>query len=152
MAKDDVTFDFQGLKEIDKMLSALPVDVQAKILRSINRKAAKKVETAMKANAPSEGIKNSIKIRADKYNKSGVLVGVMDTPESFHARFIEYGTESRETKAGENRGEMPKKPFIKAAIDSTVQEALTYLQQNYAELVNKGLERRVKAINKKLNK
>lgn len=147
---DKVAFDLNGLKEIDDLLKNLPLSVQAQLLRGINRKAAKIVQLQMKAGTTVEGI--NIKIKADKYNKSGVLVGVENSDRGFLARFLEYGTQIRSTKDGENRGSIQPNPFLKKAIDSKANEVINFLQTNYATEINKGLERRVKAVNKKINK
>lgn len=148
MSKEPIRFELNGAKEIDKILSQLPVKMQAKILASINREGAKIVQAEMKKNAPvgNDVIHNNIKIKKDKENLTGVTVGV--TSKGFVARFIEYGTVLRTTKKGFQRGAMRPKPFIKRSIDNKIKEVISHITDNYAALVQKYLTKEVKKINK----
>lgn len=153
MAKDSVQgMELVNLKELDKLLSALPVDLQAKIWRSANRKAAKIALDKMKANIPgpySDEVKN-IRIASDKYNKSGVLVGIH--PDGFKLRWVEYGTAQRETKGGANRGKIQPQPFIKKSIDESESQILDFVKKEYGTIINKAIESRIKSTLRKIKK
>ena len=144
--KDPVRFNLDGAKEIDNILKKLPVQLQATLLRNINREAAKITQAEMIKNAPpGSDIPDNIKIKNDTENKSGVLVA--PTSKVFWARFLEYGTKTRE-----GRGSMSPQPFIKKSIDNTIEQVVKFITGNYGELINKYLEREVKKVNRKNNK
>lgn len=142
-----------GAKELDKLLSGLPKALEVKILRSVHREAAKVIQEEMKAKAPvgNDSIYNNIKVGHNKADddKTNITVGV--TSKGFVARFVEYGTQVRTTKKGWNRGDMQPRPFIQPAINSKMDTVMNNLTENYAETINKYLEREVKKISKKNN-
>lgn len=147
--KSPTKFAIEGAKEIAEILNKLPLQVQASVLKSVNREGAKIVLDEMKKSAPvgDDRIFKSIKIRSDKENVTGVTVG--PGKKAFWARFIEYGTAKRSNDAGANRGSISPKPFIRPSIDRTIDKVIKHVAGNYAELVDKYLSKQVKRINKK---
>lgn len=150
MAKE---FDLQGVKEFDKLLDSLDPLTHAKLLQDFNVEVAKKtVLPELKNNCPvgDDRLYNDLKVRKDKADKTGVFVG--NTTDTFWARFYEFGTVTRVTKKGTNRGKIEPKPFIEKSIDSSVPNALKYFSEKFGERMHKILKRNVKRINKKNSK
>ena len=151
--KSDVgTFEIEGLKELDKLLSELDTATQAKIYRSANRQGAKIILNEMRSNLPEahkDDVKN-LRIAADKYNKSAVLVGVHS--DGFKLRWVEYGTVQRTTKSGANRGVFAPTPFLEKSLDNTANQVINFLRNEYANEINKAIEKTAKRVQKKNSK
>lgn len=139
----------QGAKEIEEMLDKLPLAMQAKILKSINRRGAVIAKDELIRNAPpGSEIPENIEIRADKTNLTGVIV--RPSKKVFYARFLEYGTEVRTTEKGANRGNIPtgKRPFIRKSFAAAVPKIINYIAPNYQALILKELEKNNKRVKK----
>lgn len=158
MAQNDemMSFNLQGAKEVEEILKDLPLAVQAKILRAINKQAANIVKKELQNRAPADGddtVFNAIKVKNDKEDDTGVLVGINAKKGGYVQRFQEYGTKKREKKSGADTGAISQpKPFVKSTMDDKVPEVIKFVSENYAELVEKQLKREVKKINKKNSK
>lgn len=149
MVNDVTRFEMAGAKEIDEMLSKLPVAMQGKILRAINRRAAVIAKNELIRNAPpGSEIPENIEIRADKHNISGVIV--RPSKKVFYARFLEYGTEVRTTEKGADRGNIPenKIPFIRRSFADATPKIIDYIVPQYGELILKELEKQNKKVQK----
>ena len=132
--------ELDGLKELFKALDGLPNVLKAQTLRSVNRQAAKIPQKEMKSKSPSRTVSDSIKIQADRSNKSGVMVG----PTYHLARWFEYGTKVRATRTGANRGVMNPEPFIEKAIDASIDDTVKFINTNLGDLVAKFLTNKLK--------
>ena len=138
--KSKSKIELDGVKELFQALDKLPTVLKAQTLRSVNRQAAKITQKEMKSKSPSERVKVSIKIQADRSNKSGVMVG----PTLNWARWFEYGTKVRTTRTGANRGVMNPEPFIETAIDNSIPETVKFINENLGQLVAKFLHNKLK--------
>jgi HK97 gp10 family phage protein len=160
MARNDdlASFKLEGAAEIEKALSSLPIALQTKILQAMHREALKTVQKEIIKNAPPDSdIPDAIKIITDKYDVSAAIVGVVSTKKlkAFHARFLEYGTQVRQTKDGASRGKMMPEPFVGKSIDATAPEVIKQVTEDYGALAKKHFDKEFKKAqraNKKLGK
>jgi HK97 gp10 family phage protein len=146
---DPTRFTLNGAKEVEEMLKKLPLEVQGEILRKINRRGAVIAKEEMQRQAPpGSQIPEHIQIVNDEKNMTGVIV--RPSKKVFYARYLEYGTEVRQTDKGADRGQIPagKKPFIRKAIDIAVPKILKYITPQYSELVKRKIEKYTKNIQK----
>jgi hypothetical protein len=116
-----------GYKEIDDVLRNLPASLSEKIISAANMRAAKPLVEKEKLLAPEGPTGNLVdSIGAERRGKRANIVGeVWVGPrrrgryKGFAGHLVEFGTTSRRTKSGANRGIMPKKPFALPAWNST---------------------------------
>lgn len=157
-----------NLKELDKLLKKLPLDMQAKIWKGTNKEVGKIMLEEFKNKVPPKfsHLTAAIVIGSDKYNKSGVLVGIRaprsakkdkngeyaDKDKGYILRWVEYGTSQRETKGGANRGVFQPSPFMSKAVDIAEPKMLRFINEEYGEEMNKIIERNIKSEMRKLNK
>lgn len=141
-------YELKGAKEVTEALNKLPVDLQAKILRSFLLKAGRKFVTVpLKAKLNySEKIENSIKVVNDSKNKLAVSAGV--TGKGYKLRWVDLGTKPRTTKKGYNRGLINGKDQIQTHILDSVEPIIDYTNKELGNEVNKILERRLKKLKK----
>jgi hypothetical protein len=141
-------YELKGAKEVTEALNKLPVDLQAKILRSFLSKAGRKFVTVpLKAKLNySEKIENSIKVVNDSKNKLAVSAGV--TGKGYKLRWVDLGTKPRTTKKGYNRGLINGKDQIQTHILDSVEPIIDYTNKELGNEVNKILERRLKKLKK----
>lgn len=93
------TITIKGADEIQRLLSELEPKLQRKVIRQALRKAAKPIQSAAKADAPTKTgrLRKAIKIRAAKRKKGtiGINVAIADrdfTGAKFYGAFENYGT------------------------------------------------------------
>lgn len=121
-----------GVKEIDNVLRALPIEMNHRIIGSAHLAAAKPLverEKLLAPEGPTGNLVDSIGAmlvplkRADRIGE--VVVGPRRTGRyrGFAGHLVEFGTKQRRLRgrgkysAGANRGIMPKHPFAKPAFD-----------------------------------
>lgn len=118
-----------GFAEIDKVLKGLSKQLTDQVLQSAHAQALKITIDQAKLLAPegpTGGLIDSIgttKAPRKSLNRRE-LGAVSGGPrrgkfKGFHGHLVEYGTKSRKTRAGWNRGTMPKKPFMLPAWEQT---------------------------------
>lgn len=153
MSKEGFTMELGGLQEWYKMMDGMPLQMKAKALQSVNRKAAN--EIIKKSVTTKHDADTATKVRNERGDPTGVLVGI--TTDDFHFRFIEYGTKMRKNlgrKKGRkgNRGVMPAEPFWGSMIDEQAPKVVAFANTNFGDLMGKYLGRAVKAVNRAANK
>jgi HK97 gp10 family phage protein len=124
----------KGFEDIEKILEALPKSLGPKVVRQCLRKGVRPMVRAAKANAPKdEGtLKKSIGvINGGKTQGTAIVVGPRrgagKTADGWHGHFVEYGVSPRivkkptreHYKKNTKLGDMPAKPFMRPAWDST---------------------------------
>ena len=136
-----------GHSEIDRVLKALPKELQHSIQQQAHVDAAKPLIEKEKLLAPEGPTGNlvdsigAIKIPLKRANFIGeVHVGPRrGRYKGHHAHFVEFGTKERKLKgkgkypAGTKRGKMPSKPFVKPALQQTKDIVLARIQQSTAK-------------------
>lgn len=123
-----VTFTYSGIKEIDQILTNVPIALTHAIVGQAGFKAAKPLVEKIKGLAPDGPTGNLVdSIGAVKMSlRSAQMVGevrvgprVNDPYRGFHGHLNERGTVQRRTKSGANRGRMTAKPFVEPAWNAT---------------------------------
>ena len=149
------SFEIQGLKELDKMLTQLPKSMGKSVLRASLKKAAVPLlneATESAPEGPTGRLANSMVI-AGKLKKSqrkgrakmkdGVEIFVGSTDPA--AYLVEWGSVERFHKSGKSVGEMTESPFFVSAWDRTKRKTLKIL----IEEIEKKLLKAAKNLHKK---
>lgn len=142
----------EGLSEVMKALENAPKRVTGKVLRTVHRKGLAKLRTELRQATPVKtgNLRKNIKITNDKYNASGLLIGV--SSDAFYARFIEYGTVIRETRrTGTVRGAVQAKPFIKPIFERNYNYLIEFYSRSYTPIIEQALMKESKRITKRLD-
>jgi hypothetical protein len=143
MAKSGIKTE--GFKEAYAALDGLPLKLKANVLRSVHRKAANAV---LKPGMPDHhGVNEFIKVAAARDEPTGIDFGVES--RAFWFRFLEYGTSTRNTKKGYDRGQMPVDPFFAKYIDRKANAVIKYVNANYGDIIEKYFKRKFKRAMKK---
>lgn len=119
-----------GFKELDNVFKALPRSMDHKTWSAINFERSKVLVQKMKLMAPEGPTGNlvdsigSVKLSAKKTALGAVWTGPRRKGghKGFAGHLVEFGTKSRKTKKGANRGIMPKKPFAKPSFRAVAPE------------------------------
>lgn len=105
-------FTFIGIRRMVKALTKVEADVRFKIAREVAQERAEELASRMRINAPTEEIRNKIKVVASK-NRSPVRVGYNAMlsardfkPDFFWPAIIEFGSRTRSPR-----------PFMRPAFD-----------------------------------
>ncbi len=148
-----VKMSVTGVKEIDAVLTGLPLQVTHNILGAAHFAAAKPLIEKEKLLAPEgpEGnlvdsigaIKTPIK-KADSVGE--VIVGPRRSRpyKGHHGHLVEFGTKQRKTKKGANRGTMPKKPFALPAFIQTQSLVVAGIADNVGKRLYSFMKRTIK--------
>ena len=118
MARDALSFDLLGSKELDNALKKLPSAMSKSVLRAALKKAGQPVVNDAKSKAPRDrgDLAESIEIRPilsrrqrrRRAKKGDIEMFIGATfPRGAHAHLVEFGTSS-----------MPARPFLRPAWDS----------------------------------
>lgn len=119
-----------GVAEIDAVLKGLPKEVNNKLLTTAHTNAAKfTVEKAklLAPEGPTGNLVDSIGTQAVGFKSQRELGTTHTGPRrgrgrgqrGFAGHLVEFGTKTRKTKNGANRGKMTAKPFMAPAWEAT---------------------------------
>lgn len=122
-----------GIREIDKVLVGLPLQLNHRVLQAAHASAAKPLVAAEKLGAPegpTGNLVDSIGIIKTSFGRAGQLGEISVGPRrgkyrGYAAHLVEFGTRPRVTRgrgryrAGTNRGIMPSHPFVLPAWNRT---------------------------------
>ena len=123
-----ITFTYSGIKEIDQILTNIPISLTHTIVGQAGFKASKTLVDKIKGLAPEGPTGNlvdsigAVKMALRSARQVGeVRVGprVNKPFRGFHGHLNERGTVQRKTRTGANRGRMTAKPFVAPAWDAT---------------------------------
>ncbi len=149
----EAKYKVKGLKEHTDALKTLPALMQAAIIRGVLRDAGRiEIQKKVSASLPygkRRSVAKELKIVNGK-NKTSVLVGL--TTDEFVARFFEYGTMERETRAGHNRGRISAKPVIETAIDERAKDVVGYINSEFGNRIATHLQRKIKSAKRRNSK
>jgi len=156
MAKD-FEMDLSGFDLIEEILNEIDAKERANIYRTINKQLLKdNLLNELKEAAPDEHISNATKLINSNKDKTGVLVGIdpkgSKGTDVIKARFLEYGTEQRQTDDGANRGTLQAQPFFRPALKANQEKLLKAIETDYAEFANEIIEKKIKSTQKKIQK
>ena len=111
MSKDMIKVKVHGLKELDKALNKLDLDLRKRASREAGRKAMEPVAKEIKSNTPVDSgrLKETVKVsatnavsRLNKYSKKASMIASANvgtkskdiTKTATHAIHLEYGTKN----------------------------------------------------------
>jgi HK97 gp10 family phage protein len=123
-----VKLSLSGVKEIDRVLKGLPLEMSHKVLGQAHADAAKPLVEKAKLLAPegpTGNLVDSIGTEKENIQRATVIGQVQAGPRRSrrhkgHAgHLVEYGTRERKNKSGAGRGKMSKKPFMQPAFQAT---------------------------------
>tara|TARA_R110000822_G_scaffold15064_2_gene52436 strand:+ start:360 stop:818 length:459 start_codon:yes stop_codon:yes gene_type:complete len=147
-------YEVQGLEQFERIMKGLSEKMRRAEMFNLIRKVAGPVEKAAKQEAAqiesqawsqygrinSGNLEESIgRIRG----KSKEFLNVQVAPRAkgrfkgFHAQLVQFGTDGRTNKKGQNRGKMTANPFMKRAFDKT----LNGLRGDFEKQVAKKIEK-----------
>lgn len=129
----DVTVKLTGVKEIDNVLKGMPAQLNHRVLQAAHASALKVTIDQAKLLAPEGPTGNTIDslgVIKPSFARASDLGLVEGGPrrgkyKGNTAHLSEYGTKSRATKKGANRGTMPKRPFMQPAWERTKDRVLS---------------------------
>ena len=138
-----------GAKEVGEALSALDSKLSSSVLRSFNRKSVKdKATIPWQQGAISSRAKSNIKISSIKGSKTAVEIG--PGSDTYWERFLQMGTQQRQTAKGWNRGSMRGDFKLEQAAENTIDPLIDYVNENLGKEVEKILRQKLKTTGKKL--
>jgi hypothetical protein len=152
---DNQKFEIEGLKELTEALSALPEDVQNRIIKGFLGKVGRKfiVNELRSAMPYSQTVrkgkyagKERYRVVTDPADKNAIYAGL--SRDSFWVRWADKGTEQRYTKKGWNRGSITPKNDVRTVIETQINPIIDFARDEFGNEINKSLERRIKKINK----
>ncbi len=117
-----------GVKEIDRCLRKLPLELSHSILGSAHAAAAKPLvekEKLLAPEGPTGNLVDSIGVVKTPLKKANEVGEVVVGPrrkgqhKGFAGHLVEFGTKQRQTKKGANRGKMKPEPFAEPAFNIT---------------------------------
>ena len=140
-----LTMTVFGDREVAAKFKTLPKRVQGKVLRQSLRPAAKIVNEEAKQQVPVDtgALRKSLKLRAGKKRKRGVVAIVVQTGagffqgETYYGGFVQFGHRIGSRKLGDARKMVPANPFLTRAYDAKKDQALRLTES----LIASGVER-----------
>jgi len=155
MSKDMIKIKVHGLKELDRALNKLDLDLRKKASREAGRKAMEPVMKEIKSNTPVDSgrLKDTVKLsatnapsRLKKYSKEASMIASANvgmkskdiTKTATHAIHLEYGTKN-----------MAPQPFIRKAFTNPKQKATIMrfrkeLKKSITKFANRQAKRNIK--------
>lgn len=132
-----VTFLVSGIKEVDKLVTQLPINLERKVYRQSMRKALKPVHDRAKKLAPvlqkpkkgriKGGMRKAIKLRSGKKSRRTIRLNIQLGSQGFYAgqnfygAFQEFGWKwkANRRQKSEKRPVIPGKRFMRKAYVET---------------------------------
>lgn len=137
-----------GVKELDRLLRALPKEVTHQVLSAANAAAAKPLverEKLLAPEGPTGNLVDSIGVVRTPIKRANILGEATVGPRRKRpyrgqaGHLVEFGTKKRKLKgrgqykAGTNRGVMPAKPFARPAFRQTKDAVLSGIKEQIAK-------------------
>lgn len=144
-----------GDKELDKFLKGLPKELNNTLLTKTHINAAKHVVEKAKLLAPegpTGNLVDSIGTQATGVKRQRSLGETHTGPRrgrgkgqrGFAGHLVEYGTKTRKTKRGANRGKMKANPFMAPAWEATKTKVEPSISAEHSKVVIKYMKKTVK--------
>jgi hypothetical protein len=131
-------------------LNELPQKLTKNVYQTAFKEVLKnEVLPVVKINNPYPKYNKDVVIKNSK-NSVGAVLGF--STNAFIMRWVEYGTNQRKTKKGQDRGEMDAKPWLESTFKSTVPAVIKKVNEEFGEIVTKIIGKRLKSVNKKISK
>ena len=148
----------QGIKEINDVLNAWPLELQHKALQAVHAEAAIPLVNMAHLLAPvgkgenaTGNLAASIGVEKPSVQRAGEVGQVIVGPrrkngyKGFAAHLVEYGTKQRTRKNGGSTGVMPKHPFMKPAFDSTNTQLFNKVDEILSRKMVSVMKRKIKS-------
>lgn len=156
MAQQGIWAEVQGLKELQSQLRQVPERIKRNELYRILRNVTGPVENAMRAEVTAIEMAaqaagrdttgnlydaiGSIRGKSKEYLNLQVAPRARGKYKGWHAHLVNFGTKSRRTKRGFNRGAARENNFAQRAFDKTINQ----VRPNFEAQVAKSTERLMK--------
>lgn len=154
----DVRLRLTGNKDIDRVLTGLPRQMNHRVLQTAHAAAGKATVTAAKLLAPegpTGNLVDSIGVVKTPIGRAGALGEITIGPrrgryKGYAAHLVEYGTRRRTLKGrgkyrrGTNRGIMPKKPFMLPAWQRTQRQVIASIDGQVGRVLYNYMKRTIK--------
>lgn len=135
-----------GLKEIDKVLRGLPVQLQDRVLKTAHADAAKPLISAAKSivHVKTGNLQKSIGVVRTSLKKTGEVGLVQVGPrrgggnKGYHAHLIEYGKTNRDGTRSR------KFPFMEPAFNQTQRQVEGNIAESLGKKLNQFMKRTIK--------
>jgi HK97 gp10 family phage protein len=140
MAKNN--FRFEGIKEVEALLDALPKRVGPRELTKVLRKNAKPLIERGRELVPKrkKSVSKSLGVIAGRGAGKGVSVYVgprrSKGQNGYAAHLIEFGTAARVRKDGRSTGSMPANPFWRPAWEQTKDQVVAGIKLDIQALLD----------------
>lgn len=133
-----------GVKKLDRALAKLEPKLQKKLTRKATRKAAKEIVLPIALSLVPEktgALKRSLSVRAvtRRRGRIGHMVANrngMFTGDQFYGGFAEFGTKTRRTRKGHERGAMPEFGYLRRPLYDNATRIEKVFQQAMREFLS----------------
>jgi hypothetical protein len=147
MAKDDISLVLKNDKQLEKLFNELLPSVQHQIVNKAFKDAGNVILSEAKSNLKQRSKasgKGAFKQKASK-SRIGTIIGV----SNFSYKFLEYGTDDRETtsykkkklKQPANKGKVKKIGFFYDAVEAKEKEAQNMIEGAITNQIKKTVEK-----------
>lgn len=147
-------YEVQGLEKFEQIMKGLSDKMRRSEMYSLIRNVAGPVEKAAKQEAAkieSDAWTNHRRINTGNLEasigrirgKSKEYLNIQVAPRArgrfkgFHAQLVQFGTDTRRTKKGANRGKMDPNPFMQRAFDKTLNGVRGNFEKQVAKKIQK---------------
>ncbi len=145
------SFDLRGDRQLIAALKDMRTADQKASVRGALRKAGKKIQASIKANAPRETgqLRKAVKVRAMKRSRVRFGIRVATSPhgrnlfegEAFYGGFIEFGWKAGK-RGTPNRRRVRPNPFIKRGTNAVAKTVIRQFSQELGEEIVKVASKR----------
>jgi hypothetical protein len=144
-----VRLSITGTKQLDNVLKMLPRSMDDKFMTQVNTDVSKILVQKMKLTAPEGPTGNLVdSIGTIKKKNAQELGTVWNGPrrnkKGFAGHLVEFGTKTRRTKRGANRGIMPKNNFVERSFDASKAQMQSERNTSIARVLVKTMRRYLK--------
>jgi hypothetical protein len=146
MAREAI--EIQGLREVEEALKSLQPRLAASILRSAHRDILNRFVKPKLRQIPYK--RRKVEIDFLRRDKTAVVIGI--SKENFWLRFLDKGTEPRQTKKGWLRGEVIASNKISSILFQQSDSVLNEVQKNYSSIITKHLNKKLASVQRRLAK
>jgi len=133
-----ITVKLDGWTETKQMMKALPEKIQANVIRYAFNQAAKRVAERAQATTAFKDrtgrLRNSIRVKQRRMRNG--MVGSDVVAETPYAHLIEFG---RLQKTATGFKQLPRREFLKPALEETREETIRYITSKIRESVSRRL-------------
>lgn len=142
-----MSLEIVGLERLKDALKDVTPRVANNILRGYIADHARILRSRLRSTAPvgpTGNLKKSIFMRMRRGRGDVIGAEVYTKGKGYHWHLVEYGTKSRQTKSGANRGVARPKPFVRRALRQTRDDFDREMERKFINRLKSTLERELK--------